>query len=105
MEDVRHTENFAARINMELNLSGRRALVTGGSRGIGFAVASEFASEGCDVVLVARVEDNLASAANRLADVHRVNIKTVAADLSSHEDIVRVVEAVGDVDILVNNAG
>ena len=67
---------------MDLGLRGARALVTGGSRGIGFAVAEALAAEGAAVGIVARDADGLASAAGRLA-AHGVPVESVAADVTN----------------------
>lgn len=88
---------------MDLKLSGRRVLVTGGSKGIGAASARVFLEEGCSVVLVARDEARLAKTATDLAEFGEVDI--VAADLSRGADRERVAEAHPNIDILVNNAG
>jgi 3-oxoacyl-[acyl-carrier protein] reductase len=90
---------------MDLNLSGRTALITGGSKGIGFAVAERFASEGCNVVLVARSKDDLAKAEADLKGRFKVNVKTFALDLSKPGDRDQLIAACPDVDILINNAG
>ncbi|UOM35553.1 short-chain dehydrogenase/reductase [Acuticoccus sp. I52.16.1] len=88
---------------MDLGLSGRTALVTGGSKGIGLATGRCLAAEGVDVTLVARSADVLAAAAAGIAGPGKV--ATLAADLADEAERRRVVEAVGPVDILVNNAG
>ncbi|MBY0337197.1 MAG: SDR family NAD(P)-dependent oxidoreductase [Acetobacteraceae bacterium] len=87
---------------MDLELTGKRVVVTGASKGIGFACAEAFAAEGCDVVLAARQPEE---AAARLRDRFQVKVQAVTADLSRPEDRVRLFEAAGDADILVNNAG
>jgi NAD(P)-dependent dehydrogenase (short-subunit alcohol dehydrogenase family) len=93
---------------MDLELTGRRALVTGGSRGIGLAVARALTAEGADVALVARGEEALRSAA---ADLARASGRTVIAapadtgdDASVAAMVGSVVAALGGVDILVNAA-
>ena len=93
---------------MDLGLRGARALITGGSRGIGFAVADALAAEGAAVGLVARDADGLASAAGRLAR-HGVPVTTAAADVTDTPALDRAVgdvaAALGGLDHLVANAG
>jgi NAD(P)-dependent dehydrogenase (short-subunit alcohol dehydrogenase family) len=85
---------------MDLGLSGRRALVTGASRGIGLAVVRGLVAEGAEVVASARTQgDDLAALAG---------VEFVAADLASPEgpaELVAAARAGGPIDILVNNAG
>ena len=90
---------------MELGLRGKRALITGASKGIGYAVAEVFAEEGCHVDMASRDPAVLEEAAQKIRSAHQVNVRTFAADLSKPEDRARLVEACGDNDILVNNAG
>jgi NAD(P)-dependent dehydrogenase (short-subunit alcohol dehydrogenase family) len=91
---------------MDLQLTGKVAVVTGGSAGIGLAIARGLAAEGAHVALCARDEDRLRSAAAELAGVR---VLTVAADLAVPGEAERVAEAVtaefGGADILINNAG
>lgn len=88
---------------MDLKLSGRRVLITGGSKGIGEACARIFLAEGCSVVLVARDATRLADCASGLGAGNRV--ATCAADLSDGAERERVAASFPDIDILINNAG
>jgi 3-oxoacyl-[acyl-carrier protein] reductase len=90
---------------MDLGLTGKNVLVTGGSKGIGYATAEAFAAEGAVVVIASRGADALTEAAARLASATGGSIKTFSADLSQDSERQRLFEAHGDVDILVNNAG
>jgi 3-oxoacyl-[acyl-carrier protein] reductase len=92
---------------LKIDLSGRRALVAGGSRGIGLAIARSFAAAGADVAICARGAAALESASTSLkSSGHRVSVR--ACDLSRAEDVRDWVEAaaqdLGGIDILVNNA-
>lgn len=93
---------------MELQLLGRRALITGGSKGIGRAVADEFASEGVDIAICARTENELQSAAAQLR-IHGRQVHAYVADISDPLQVNTLVrnaaDALGGLDILVNNAG
>jgi len=90
---------------MDLGLAGRSVLVTGGSKGIGLAVAKGFAAEGCKLWLVARSADQLEQAAAVIRGSHRVEVRTSALDLSDAASRDRFIECCGEIDILVNNAG
>jgi gluconate 5-dehydrogenase len=90
------------------SLTGKRALVTGGSRGIGFEIAKACAAAGADIVLIARNMDELnqakkeLEAAGRRAAVYSFDMSNVAEIESLYS---RIVNEAGPVDILVNNAG
>ena len=89
-------------------LDGRTALVTGGSRGIGAAVAHGLAAAGADLVLTARHEADLQALAARLSEEHGVRAATLTADLAAPDaaaELARRAWELGRVDILVNNAG
>jgi short-subunit dehydrogenase len=90
---------------MELGLNGRTAVVTGASKGIGFAVARGLAVEGCNVHLVARSQATLETAAEKIRAEHRVAVSVHALDLARSESVAGLLEATGTPDILVNNAG
>jgi NAD(P)-dependent dehydrogenase (short-subunit alcohol dehydrogenase family) len=90
---------------MDLQIEGKKALVTGSSAGIGFAIATGLAKEGAAVVLNGRNHDGLEEARNRLlAEVPDARVETVVADVGTAAGCATLVEAVPEVDILVNNA-
>ena len=90
------------------DLTGRKAFVTGASRGIGQAIAVALAQAGADLALVARGEEGLAATAKQITDCGR-EAHIIAADVTrqdSVEDaIAAAIRALGHVDIVVNNAG
>jgi NAD(P)-dependent dehydrogenase (short-subunit alcohol dehydrogenase family) len=94
---------------MDLGLKGKIAVITGGSTGIGLAVAEGLAAEGVDLVLAARQEERVREAAAKVAAAHGVRAVGVACDLATAEGAQALIAAVerelGGADILVNNAG
>ena len=90
---------------MDMNLSGKTVLVTGGSRGIGFACAMGFAAEGCTVHIASRSKESLEAAREKIRARHNVPVEIHPADFSKGDTARSIVEAVGHADILVNNAG
>lgn len=90
---------------MDLMLRGKTALVTGASKGLGFAAAARLAEEGCALRLVARSGDLLDKAAAELGSRHGVDVRTRVLDLARVESIDLLDEEARETDILVNNAG
>src|SRR5688572_17564292 len=90
---------------MDLQLKGKTALVTGGSRGIGFGVALGLAAEGCNVHIASRNAADLETARQKIAAASDVKVVTHAIDLAVPENAVKLGRDCGDVDILINNAG
>lgn len=91
------------------DLSGRTALVTGGSKGIGKAVARGYAEAGANVVISARHADELQAAKQEIGDQLSVRVEYVVADMTDRADVDRlardVLQRMGRVDILFSNAG
>jgi len=93
---------------MDLGLKGRLAVITGGSVGIGLAVAEAFAAEGARVLITARNEPRVAGEAARIKAKFGVEAVGVAADVATAKGCDRVIAAaaeMGGADILINNAG
>ena len=91
---------------MDLQLAGKRALVTGSTSGIGFATARSLAAEGAEVILNGRSRASVSAAVERLQGaVPGARISGVAADLSSISGCETLFSKCPDVDILVNNMG
>ena len=90
---------------MDLQLNGKTALITGGSKGIGRGVAEELATEGCNLHLAARTELDLENARAELMADHGVQVTIHATDLSTGEAARELAKETEGIDILVNNAG
>jgi NAD(P)-dependent dehydrogenase (short-subunit alcohol dehydrogenase family) len=90
---------------MDLGLRGKKALVTGASKGIGRACAEILAEEGCDVALVSRTAGDLEKARAEIAGKHNVGVRVFPLDLSDSRNVDRLAAECADIDILVNNAG
>ena len=89
---------------MDLGLAGRVALVTGGSKGIGLAVARQLAEEGAELVLVSRTEPELAAAAGSIAARTGRTPRFATADVGDDASVAALAEQVGPVAVLVNAA-
>jgi len=93
---------------MDLQLSGKRAIVTGGSKGIGKAVARTLAAEGCAVVIAARTAADLEASAEQIAAESGARVVPIVVDTGDDASVRALVasatEALGGVDILVNSA-
>ena len=94
---------------MDVRLGGRVALITGGSKGIGLAIATRIAASGADVALLARRPDVLEEARRHVQSGASGKVHAVACDVADAQQVAaafaEVVSALGRVDILVNNAG
>jgi hypothetical protein len=90
---------------MDLGLRGKKAVISGASKGIGRAVAETLAEEGCDVTLVSRTPADLEAAQKAIVAKHNVGVRHFALDLSDGKNVDRLAAECADTDILVNNAG
>ncbi|MCV6592482.1 MAG: SDR family oxidoreductase [Silicimonas sp.] len=90
---------------MDLGITGKRALVCAGSKGLGKGCAEALAAAGVDLVLNARGAEALEATAEAIRTAHGVSVTTMAADITSEAGRAKVLEAAGEIDILVNNAG
>jgi 3-oxoacyl-[acyl-carrier protein] reductase len=94
---------------MDIRLDGRSAIVTGGSKGLGLAIAGAFAAAGADVALLARGREGLEAAKGTLAATSRGKIIGIACDVAQAADLRSAYDAAmsafGKIDIIVNNAG
>src|SRR5215470_13414612 len=91
---------------MNLELEGKRAVVSGSTAGIGWAIAAGLAAEGAEVVLNGRSEARVRSAVDQVRERHpRARVRGVAADLGTAEGCARLVREVPEADVLVNNLG
>jgi 3-oxoacyl-[acyl-carrier protein] reductase len=96
---------------MDLQLAGQTAIVTGSSKGLGFAIAAALVQEGCHVTICARRETGLAEAVAKLREIPGgvARVLAIQADLATEKGvadvIARTLETFGGLDILVNNVG
>ena len=89
---------------MDLKLRGKRALITGASKGIGRAIAEALAAEGCNVALAARGEKSLEEISGILREKWQIAATTHVVDLSKSSDQNRLVDECRDINILINNS-
>jgi 3-oxoacyl-[acyl-carrier protein] reductase len=94
---------------MEIRLDGRSAVITGGSKGLGLAIAERFAASGADVAILARTPETLAEAKQKIQANAKGEVAAISCDVSKAADIRRaydqVMSELGKIDIYVNNAG
>jgi NAD(P)-dependent dehydrogenase (short-subunit alcohol dehydrogenase family) len=94
---------------MDISLSGCSAIVTGGSKGIGFAVAARFAASGADVAIVGRGREALDNAKAAIGKTAKGRVAAIQGDVGIAADVGRAYDgamsAFGKIDIVVNNAG
>ena len=95
--------------NKLFDLSGKTALITGGGRGLGKAMARAFAQAGADIMISSRTEEELRAAAAEISEGLDVRVEWIAADMVERDQVDRLasetLSRLGRVDILVNNAG
>jgi NAD(P)-dependent dehydrogenase (short-subunit alcohol dehydrogenase family) len=91
---------------MDLQLNGKKVLVTGSTAGIGFATARAFAAEGAAVIINGRGQARVDAAIGEVQKLHpKANLSGVASDVSNAAGCAKLVQAVPAVDVLVNNMG
>jgi NAD(P)-dependent dehydrogenase (short-subunit alcohol dehydrogenase family) len=90
---------------MDLKLSGKRAFVTGSTKGIGFAIAMGLAREGAAVVVNGRGDAAVSEAVKRIIDATQGSVSGISGDVGNAAEVNRLVSKLGAVDILINNAG
>ena len=91
---------------MDLQLEGKRALVTGSTAGIGFATARALAAEAASVVVNGRGQERVDAAIGKIRKLHpSANVSGVASDVSTAAGCAKLIQAVAGVDVLVNNMG
>src|SRR5437870_12091367 len=91
---------------MNLQLDGKKTLVTGSTAGIGFAIAHALAREGASVVITGRTQERVDDAIENVRrDIREVKISGISADLATRDGISKCIQRVPTVDVLVNNLG
>jgi NAD(P)-dependent dehydrogenase (short-subunit alcohol dehydrogenase family) len=99
----------SAEVPMQIDLSSRTAIVTGGSKGLGLGIATRFAASGADVVIAGRGREALDAAVASIGKVAKGKVVAAQGDVSVADDVKRIyneaMKAFGKIDIVVNNAG
>ena len=91
---------------MDLQLAGKKALVTGSTAGIGFATANAFAAEGAAIVVNGRTQQRVDAAIAKIRKAHpKADVSGVASDVSNAPGCAKLTQALPTVEILVNNMG
>jgi NAD(P)-dependent dehydrogenase (short-subunit alcohol dehydrogenase family) len=90
---------------MDLKLKGKRALVTGSTQGIGFAIAEGLAREGAEVVVNGRTDARVETVLKKIAGASKAAVSGIAADVGTAKGVTKLLGELGQVDILINNAG
>lgn len=90
---------------MDLKLSGKTALITGASKGIGRAAARALAAEGCSLVLVSRTAADLEALKAEITGTTHVHVMTAALDVADSRNVTKLARDYSTINILINNAG
>ncbi|CAL68101.1 SDR family NAD(P)-dependent oxidoreductase [Christiangramia forsetii] len=91
---------------MDLKLKGKKAFISGSTKGIGYATAKTLAAEGAEVIINGRSEESVNKAIGNLKkEISNVNISGIACDFSKEEEIKQLISEIGELDILINNVG
>src|SRR5262249_20962906 len=89
---------------MNFGLSGRQGLIIGASRGIGYALARQFAIQGALVTIVAQVDEVFAASESLTNDTGH-SVRALKCDVTSREQVAQMAASIEQVDVLINNAG
>ena len=96
-------------LSMDITLTGRSAIITGGSKGLGLAMATRFAAEGADVAIVAREQKAIGEAVTAIRKTAKAKVAGISADIGKAAEVQRAYDeamrAFGRLDIVINNAG
>ena len=90
---------------MDMGIKGKTALICGSSKGLGRGCAEALAAEGVNLVMNARTSSNLERTAEKIRKTYKVEVKTIACDVTTVDGQNKVFDTISDLDILVTNAG